>query len=709
MILLATLAIALVVTGTYISTGYYESFSTLDTEKYNDNIERIRDIEHLQELLKDSKPYFDSFINQDIQIEPGVIWREAGVMDAEMGATTLEEALTLSSGASKGQSVDYGSPDQRYSSTNVQVQNVDEPDYIKNDGRYVYIVTRNILSIIDAYPADTAKVIFKTALDIDGNYVKDIFLNGDRLVMFYEDERADHVILEYDYLPTERYVEATRVLLIDVTVKERPAILNNYLVDGYLMDSRMIQDHVYFVTSIHIDRQDPKFPAIFSGSDIVDISDAFYFKEQDVLSGFTILAAIDLAKDTIDSQSFLLGDTSTFYVSQDNFYLTYQQYVQPTEKTEEQRFFDVVVPLLPESVQIQIRAILNDTQLDRDERWSKIASAMQDSYNKMSPNDREVLFEKIRVAISEYENGATRDLLKTIIHKIELDGSNISYIAKGQVPGRLLNQFSMDEHQDRFRVATTTERQTTDGRFEQANAVYVMDEQLEIVGKLEQIAKDESIFSARFMGDRLYLVTFLQIDPFFVIDLTNDTPKILGELKIPGYSNYLHPYDRDHVIGVGRDSTINQFGGTEILGVKLALFDVSNVTSPKVLDDIVIGNRYAESVAEHDHKAFFFDGSRGILSIPITLPISEITTTDSKDMWSGFFVYKLDKTEGFEEKAKIHHPAKDQYIRDPRTFYIQDVLYTASYEYLKMNSIDSLDEINSIKLQNTGAFVSIIE
>ena len=87
-----------------------------------------------------------------------------------------------------------------------------------------------------------------------------------------------------------------------------------------------------------------------------------------------------------------------------------------------------------------------------------------------------------------------------------------------------------------------------------SNAVYVLDEQLEIVGELEEIAPDESIFSTRFMGDRLYMVTFQQIDPFFVIDLSSDTPKILGELKIPGFSNYLHPYDEEHVIGVGRDT-----------------------------------------------------------------------------------------------------------------------------------------------------------
>lgn len=138
-------------------------------------------------------------------------------------------------------------------------------------------------------------------------------------------------------------------------------------------------------------------------------------------------------------------------------------------------------------------------------------------------------------------------------------------MAKGEVPGRLLNQFSMDESENRFRIATTSEFYSN--RSYLHNNVYVLDENLVRVGALEQIAKDESIYSARFMGERLYLVTFQTIDPFFVIDLSTDTPKVLGELKIPGFSQYLHPYDENHVIGIGRDTKENQWGGVQTEGV----------------------------------------------------------------------------------------------------------------------------------------------
>ena len=144
---------------------------------------------------------------------------------------------------------------------------------------------------------------------------------------------------------------------------------------------------------------------------------------------------------------------------------------------------------------------------------------------KWTKQTKEELFEKIREALNEYDAKIQEENRKTIIHKISIDEDKIEYVAKGTVPGRLLNQFSMDESGDRFRVATTIEYYIQHEGTIRSNAVYVLDEQLNIVGELEDIAPDESIFSSRFMGDRLYLVTFEQIDPFFVIDLSTDTPK----------------------------------------------------------------------------------------------------------------------------------------------------------------------------------------
>jgi uncharacterized secreted protein with C-terminal beta-propeller domain len=276
----------------------------------------------------------------------------------------------------------------------------------------------------------------------------------------------------------------------------------------------------------------------------------------------------------------------------------------------------------------------------------------------------------------------------------------------------------MDESGDRFRVATTSEIYTQYEGIIRSNAVYVLDEQLEIIGELEEIAPDESIFSTRFMGDRLYMVTFQQIDPFFVIDLSSDTPRILGELKIPGFSNYLHPYDEEHVIGVGRDTKEMDNGRVQQLGIKIALFNVADVNNPKVADDVIIGDSSTHSEALHNHKAFFFDKSRGVLSMPISGDIESLESSSSKmfapeyNRWSGFYVFDLDKQEGFDLKGTVtHSDDSSRYygMNFARTFYIDDVLYTASNDYLKMNSFDDLDVINSIKLENTGKFIDYLE
>ncbi len=608
-----------------------------------------------------------------------------------------------------------------YSTTNVQVENVDEPDYLKNDGKYVYIVSKNTLSIIDAYPAEDAELILKIALDIESQYIHNMFLNGDRLVIFYNGQSDDEIIPQFDFIPRPSYNPVTHALIVDVSDKENPEILKDYSIEGHFSDARMIGDYAYFVTNNHINHQYPRLPVIMEDSVRIMTPDAFYFDNVEEFSNFNTLTAIDIFGDTINSETFLMGYTGSFYVSENNFYLTYQQNMPFGfyENSSRDRFYEVIVPLLSNDIQDEIKSIQNDSSLKASEKWIKISELMQNSYNEMDKQEKEELFEKIRDALNEYDAKIQEDYRKTIIHKISIDEEKIEYVAKGTVPGRLLNQFSMDESGDRFRVATTSEIYTQYEGTIRSNAVYVLDEQLGIVGQLEEIAPDESIFSTRFMGDRLYMVTFQQIDPFFVIDLSSDTPKILGELKIPGFSNYLHPYDEEHVIGIGRDTKEMDNGRVQQLGIKIALFNVADVNNPKVADDVIIGDSSTQSEAQYNHKAFFFDKTRNVLSIPISGDVESLDDiTNSKmfapgyNRWSGFYIFDLDKTKGFEQKGTITHSDSDwrHYGMDnARTFYIDDVLYTASQGYLKMNSFDDLNEINSVKLENTGKFIDYME
>jgi uncharacterized secreted protein with C-terminal beta-propeller domain len=687
--------------------GYFEG---------SQNIKKISSQEDLKKILEESAVFgggfFDNRIFSTRSMADDAIMMES---DGFTGAPTPAPSIPT------GDVAKSESTGADYSTTNVQVENVDEPDYLKNDSKYVYIVSQNTLTIIDAYPAESAKIILKIALDIESQYIQNMFLNGERLVIFYNGQSDDEVIPLYDFVPRRSYSQVTHALIVDVSDKENPTILKDYSIDGYFTDARMIGDYAYFVTNSNIDHQYPRLPVILERSVPILTPEAFYFDNIEQFSNFNTLTAIDIFGDTINSETFLMGYSGSIYVSEDNFYLTYQQNMPYGfyENSSRDRFFDVIVPLLPNGIQEKIKQIQNDSSLSASTKWLKISELMQDSYNEMDKNDKEKLFEKIKEALNKYDKKIQEEANKTIIHKISIDEDKIEYVAKGIVPGRLLNQFSMDESGDRFRVATTSEYYSQYQGTVRSNSVHILDDNLNIVGGLDNIAPDESIFSARFMGDRLYLVTFQQIDPFFVIDLSSDKPKILGELKIPGFSNYLHPYDNEHIIGVGRDTKEIENGRVQQLGIKIALFNVADVKNPKVVDDIVIGDSSTYSEALNNHKAFFFDKKRDILSLPINSDVKSLDGVSSAKMiapeynrWSGFYVFDLDKTDGLNITGTITHSSEDSRyygMENARTFYINDVLYTASDEYLKMNNFEDLKEINSIKFENTGKFIEYLK
>lgn len=687
-----------------------------ETSKYFDGTQDIRKInsqEELRTIIKASTVFEGQFFDDRVFSTRMMV--DNAVMESDVAGVPVP-AVSPQGAVTKTES---GGPE--YSTTNIQVENVDEPDYLKNDSKYVYIVSQNTLSIIDAYPAESAKLVLKIALDIEAQYIQNMFLNGDRLIVFYNGQSDDEIIPQYDFVPRRSYSSVTHALIIDVSDKEAPRILKDYSIDGYFSDARMIGDYAYFVTNSNIDYQYPKLPVIMESSVRVTTPEAFYFDNMDQFSNFNTLTAIDIFGDTISSETFLMGYTGTIYVSEDNFYLTYQQSMpfEFYENSSRDRFFDIIVPLLPSDIQEKIKAIQDDPSINSSTQWAKISELMQKSYNEMDKNEKEKLFEKIKEALNEYDTKIQEETNKTIIHKISINEDKIKYVAKGSVPGRLLNQFSMDQSGDRFRVVTTTEHYTQYQGMVRTNAVYVLDEQLNTVGKLDQIAPDESVYSARFIGERLYLVTFEQVDPFFVIDLSSDTPKILGELKIPGFSNYLHPYDNEHIIGIGRDTKEIEEGRIQQLGIKIALFNVADVNNPKVIDDVIIGDSATYSESLYDHKAFFFDKTRGILSIPITGDIKSLSEGSSSKMfapdynrWSGFYVYGLNNMNGFNLKGKVTHSDSDSRyygMGGARTFYIDDVLYTASEGYLKMNSVTDLKEINSLKFENTGKIIRYID
>jgi uncharacterized secreted protein with C-terminal beta-propeller domain len=334
------------------------------------------------------------------------------------------------------------------------------------------------------------------------------------------------------------------------------------------------------------------------------------------------------------------------------------------------------------------------------------SSAIPPDFNTLTEQERQSIIEDFRNAEQDAIRRQEADQTFTVIHKIGIRNGAITYLAKGEVPGTLHNQFSMDEYDGNLRVATTSNVYTPRWGQYTYNSVYVLDGDMKTIGELTHIAEQETIYSTRFIGDRLYMVTFKRIDPFFVIDLSNPRdPEVLGKLKIPGYSDYLHPYDATHIIGIGKETATNDWGGVSTSGVKLALFDVSDVSNPTLLDKVQIGDAGSDSAALSDHHAFLFDRAKNLLVIPVRAVSNEpVTKEDTYSayrpyVWYGAYVFGLKPETGFTLRGTVQHGSGDagyyyygsSASEVKRSLYIGDVLYTMSSKQVKANSLGDVN------------------
>ncbi len=531
---------------------------------------------------------------------------------------------------SRSYNCDYGRDYVKYiinggvdhSTTNIQIGGVDEADIVKSDGKYIYVVSGNKVFIIEAYPAESVRVLSEIEA---GGQPTELFINGDKLV-----------VLGWAF-----------VKVYDVSDRENSLLTRDVSFDGRYFNSRMIGDYVYVIINsptIYYWAEEIDLPDISSNGNTKTVSatEIYYFENiRDYSYEFTTIMAINTQNDDqeITSETFLIGATQNLFVSSNNIYITY------------------VNGMYPRILGRNVGAVTE-----------KVDAVME----------------------------------KTIIHKISIADGEIEYKSPGEVPGRVLNQFSMDEHQGYFRIATTT------GWVDQNN-VYVLDGDLNIVGRLEGLAPGERIYSARFMGSRAYLVAFKKIDPLFVIDLEDPkNPRALGELEIPGYSDYLHPYDETHLIGVGKD-TVDMGSFAWYQGVKIALFDVSDPENPREISKYVIGDRGTDSYALSDHRAFLFSRSKNLLVIPILLaeideeryPGRVPPSAYGETVWQGAYVFNISVEDGLALKGRITH-LENTWLDPPyyvkRTLYIEDVLYTVAEKTIKMNDLESLNEIGKVTL-----------
>ena len=304
----------------------------------------------------------------------------------------------------------------------------------------------------------------------------------------------------------------------------------------------------------------------------------------------------------------------------------------------------------------------------------------------------------------------------TTINKFAADDGKLVFVKSGKAPGAVLNQFSMDEYQSHFRIATTVNNYNyRTGSSREYNGLYIFDSAMQLAGSIDDIAPGEHIYSVRFMGSRAFMVTFKTVDPLFAIDLSDPkNPIILGALKIPGYSNYLHPYDENHLIGFGKDTVVDSYNNAYYTSMKISLFDVTDMTNPVEMFVETIGARGTDSELLNNHKALLFSKEKNLLAFPVRVYESTKKAVDGvmpsygTFSFAGAYIYDIDLKNGFTFRDKITHLSGQDMLKSSDwgandDFYIQrlltirDTLYAASdgkitsHDLETMKFIDELD------------------
>jgi uncharacterized secreted protein with C-terminal beta-propeller domain len=539
-----------------------------------------------------------------------------------------------------------------YSTTNVQVSGVDEADIVKSDGNYLYVISDPYVYIVKAYPSAQAEVVSKIL--INETYSAQIYVNDNRLVIL---SNYDPYTVYWSELAFSPYVyrEEMSIKVYDLTDKANPVLSRTVNINGSMTGSRMIGDYVYTV-----------------------VNQAVY---QTTENGTEVWLPT------------IAGD--------------YTITIQPNEV----HYIDAPDTSYRVTTVLAVN-VMNDTQEPTYEPFlTGYSTEMYVSLDNMylvTPNTNWYF------AVDLEEGGEPKE--ETLVYRIALDQDSVTVMNEGTVPGHILNQFSMDEHNDYFRIATTTNNWWT--ATAPTNNLYVMNMSLDIVGSLEGLAEGETIYSTRFIGNRGYIVTFKNTDPLFVIDLTDPTaPTVLGALKVTGYSAYLHPYDENHIIGIGKETEAAEFSEdfAWYQGVKISLFDISNVSNPIEVAKYEIGDRGTTSPILDDHKALLFDESRNLLVIPVL--VAEIDESEyfggvpdsahGDYVSQGAYVFDISPY-GITLRGVITHiedgvdlssgywEYSDYFVE--RALYIEDVLYTVSNELVKLNDLGSLDLIKEIEL-----------
>ena len=519
-----------------------------------------------------------------------------------------------------------------YSGTNLQVKGVDEADIVKTDGNYIYYLAANQLNILKADGAKTT-LVSSTSLSADDSwwgYNSELFILGTRLMVItqsYNTVWINDVNGGY-----ENNTDQTTAVIYDISNPAKPVQVVSLGQSGSYVSSRMVGDYVYLVTSQYVYNLVKETPVTYIPATTVG-TETKLLQPTDLYMGgnpqsaaYTVVGAINLKSSAnFSSAKAVFGGTSQLYANADHLLLAIAQYSEET------------LPIAPDKdgKNVQITNGSNSTDL-------------------------------VLLGISE---------------------GQITKLASGNVPGSLLNQFSMDEYKNVFRVVTTLNRWQqriyTDGvdTYEydntNSNALYTLDQNLSILGKIENLAKDETVQSVRFDGDIGYFVTFRQVDPLFAVDLSNPAyPRVLNALKIPGFSEYLHVFKDNLLLGIGY-SADEKTGATQ--GVKLSMFDTTNKSNVKEIATEKVDASW--TIVGSNHKAILVDAEKNLIAFPAD---------------SNYYIYRYTE-KGFELAAKINMTA-DLSSWNLRGLFIGDYFYVIGESGLTVISLTDFTVVTTVKL-----------
>lgn len=556
------------------------------------------------------------------------------LLDTRVFDSTQETLSPLTPMPAQEGDASLDASDSTYSTTNIQVSGVDESDLVKTDGAYIYIATNN-----NYYSTSQNSIYVVKANPQDPRVITEITLSNDTYVagLFLSQDSNKLVVLGSQYTFYDS-VEPRLDMAIYPYFNSVNTIITVY----------DISDKAHPEISRNLTLTGSYFNSRMIGDYLYAVvsQPAYNIYEDEVL----------IPQVSQNTKSSEISPERIFYADTVDTYFTFTTFVGLN--------------------------ILND--MEQISNMTILMGGTSTMY---------VSIDNLYVTYSTWNNGQY-----TSIYRVGINESKLTFEAKGSVPGYILNQYSMDEYNGYFRIATTWQNIT------QVNNVYVLNMNMSTVGKLENLAENERIYSVRFMGDNSYMVTFRQVDPFFVLDMSNPTnPKVAGELKIPGFSSYLHPYDENHIIGLGKEDN----------NVKLSLFDVSNLNDPKEITKYVVEGDWTESQALHNPKAFLFNKEKQLLVIPVSvtntgpIEIEEDEKITQVGFWQGAYIFNS-STEEFTLKGSITHidnttDTTAYYWIEPndrinRTLFINEYLYTISNLKIKISNLDTLVLVDEVEL-----------